>query len=354
MKPLCLPVLMSINVQIADLRRDRDTIMEALSRFLISSSDHKRFQWLYENNPQGQTRAWLAINKANNSIAGAAAAFPRPFYSGNDEILSWVLGDFCLDPQYRSLGPALQLQRACLSVLENSQGAFCYDFPSASMVAVYKRLGFSMAGQMLRLAKPLRVDRKVKEMIQNRAAQRVVASVGNTLLKIASPRAKADEALEISIQQGSCGEEFTTLAEEQRGNFRFCLQRSAAYLIWRYVSNPLAHHEIVTARRDGRLVGYVVWTNAGEDASIVDLFGEEDPGMVRRLVAEITTLAQKRRVITLSVSISESHPWLSLLSEMGFRLRDSVPVVVIPSKTFPHKIDPQLSGWCLMQGDRDS
>ena len=35
------------------------------------------------------------------------------------------------------------------------------------MAAVYKRLGFSVTGKMLRLAKPLRVDRKVKEMIEN-------------------------------------------------------------------------------------------------------------------------------------------------------------------------------------------
>jgi hypothetical protein len=92
----------------------------------------------------------------------------------------------------------------------------------------------------------------------------------------------------------------------------------------------------------------------GEDASIVDFFGEEDSGMARRLVAEIATLAQERGVMTLSVSLNESHSWLSLFYEMGFRLRDSVPVVIIPSKTFPHKIDPQLSGWYLMQGDRDS
>ena len=132
------------------------------------------------------------------------------------------------------------------------------------------------------------------------------------------------------------------------------LDRSAEYLNWRYISNPLARHEIVTARRNGRLVGYVVWTRGGEDASIVDFFGEDDAGMARRLVAEIMALAQERGVMTLSVSMNEAHPWLSLFCEMGFRVRDSVPVVIIPSKTFPHKIDPQLTGWYLMQGDRDS
>jgi hypothetical protein len=207
---------------------------------------------------------------------------------------------------------------------------------------------------MLRLAKPLMVDRKVKEWIKNPVAQRVVSSAGNAFLKIGLPKGTADETLEISIHRGPCNEEFTALIQEQRGKFGICIQRSADYLNWRYVNNPLAHHEIVTARRNGRVVGYVVWTQTNEDASIVDLFGEKNPGMLKRLVGEVAARTQKHGVMTLSVLINESHPWRSLFSEMGFRWRDSAPVVIIPSKTFPYKIDPQLAGWYLMQGDRDS
>jgi hypothetical protein len=345
---------MSITVRPANLGPDQNTLLDTLTRYLNSVSDVRRFHWLYLTGGHKRAHAWLAVDTERNSVCGVAAAFQRRFYSGNNEILSWVLGDFCLDPQYRSLGPALQLQRACLSVLENSQSAFCYDFPSASMVAVYKRLGLSVTGKMVRLAKPLRVDRKVKEMIQSPAAQRVVASVGNTFLKVASPRAKVDEAWEIGIQQGACGEEFTALAEGQRGKFRLCLQRSASYLNWRYLENPLACHEIITARRGGRLIGYVVWTHAEEDASIVDIFGDEDPQMVRRLVTEVTVLARERGMMTLSVSLNESHPWRSLFSEVGFHLRDSAPLMIIPSRSFVGEIDPQLTGWYLMQGDRDS
>jgi hypothetical protein len=344
---------MSITVRRANLKSEQATFIETLGLYLGSFPNDRRFHWSYLNDGYGTPHAWLMMDSRQNAV-GAAAAFPRRFCSGNDEVVGWVLGDFCLAPQYRSLGPALQLQRACLSVLENSHDAFCYDFPSASMVAVYRRLGFSVTGQMLRFAKPLRIDRKVKEMIRNHIARRVVASVGNTLLKIASPRAKADETLEIAFHQGPCGEEFTSLAEEQRGKFSVCLQRSAAYLNWRYKENPLARHEIITARRHGHLVGYIVWTQAEEDASIVDLFAEEDPKMVTHLIDNVTALAEKSGVETLSVSINEAHPWHSLFSEMGFRLRDSAPVVIIPSKTFQHKIDSQLTGWSLMQGDRDS
>jgi hypothetical protein len=345
---------MSIYVQAGDLEVNRAMLIDLMSRNLPRHTDVMTFDWLYHESPHGRALLWLATDRESNIAIGAAAAFPRRMYVNGQEAFSWVLGDFCLDAQYRSLGPALQLQRACLSVLETNQGLYCYDFPSVSMASVYKRLGICVTGAMLRLAKPLRVDRKVKEMIKNAAAQRVVASVGNALLKRASRRAELDRSLEVVVHTQPCGKEFTVLAQEQRGKFSLCLDRSAEYLNWRYVNNPLERHEIVTARRHGRLVGYVVWTRGGEDASIVDFFGEEDSGMARSLVAEIATLAQERGVTTLSVSMNEAHPWFSLFCEMGFRLRDSVPVVIIPSKTFSHRIHPRLTGWYLMQGDRDS
>jgi hypothetical protein len=141
---------------------------------------------------------------------------------------------------------------------------------------------------------------------------------------------------------------------ELQGRVGICIQRSAEYLNWRYVRNPVADHEIITARKNGRLLGYVVWTQKEDDALIVDLFAQAEIGIVRRLLAEVVALAQKRSVMTLSASVNESHPWLGVFSELGFHVRESAPVVVVPSKTFAQKLEPQLTGWYLMQGDRDS
>jgi hypothetical protein len=231
---------------------------------------------------------------------------------------------------------------------------FCYDFPSASMLAVYKRLGIAVTGRMLRLAKVLRVDRKVREFISFPVAARPVAAVGNTLLKLMPTKVVVNKSLEVALHQGPCGEEFSVLARKQASRLGICQKRSAEYLNWRYANNPLARYEFVTARRRGKLNGYAVWTQANEDASIVDLFGEENAGMLKRLVGEVAALTQKRGVITLSVLINECHPWRSLFTDMGFCPRDSCPVVIIPSRTFAGKINPQLTGWYLMQGDRDS
>ena len=331
---------MSITIVPADLSAQQEVVIDTLFRHLTDQSDQQRFEWLYKAGPHGAGKAWLAMDTQSDAVVGMGSAFSRKFYFEDREISAWVLGDFCLDPQYRSLGPALQLQRACLGVTEWNGETFCYDFPSASMVAVYKRLGIGVNGKMLRLAKPLGVDRKVKQIIKNAAAQRVVTSVGNALLRRVSPKAEADESLEVAVHAQCCGEEFTVLAQQQRGKFGLCLDRSAEYLNWRYISNPLARHEIVTARSNGRLVGYVVWTRCGENASIVDFFGENDSGMVRRLVAEIATLAQDARCND-AKRIAQRVPSLAVvvlqdgIPPARFRSGGDNPVENLPSQNRP-------------------
>ena len=341
---------MALAIAPAHLDTDRDLLIDTVRRLLTPRSNGARFDWLYQNSPHGAARVWLAIDQTRDTVVGMAAAFPRRFYVDGSEVSCWVLGDFCLDSEYRSLGPALQLQRSCLEVVEEDRRTLCYDFPSSGMMGVYRRLGFSMTGKMLRLAMLLRVNRKIKEWIKTPVAQRVISSVGNAFVKMGLPNETVDKTLEMSIQNGHCGEEFTALMHEQRGMLEICLQRSAEYLNWRYVNNPLAKYEIVTARRHGKLKGYAVWTQEGEDASVVDLFGEHNQEIVKALLADIIARLTTRGVATLSLWLNELHPWLSWCSEMGFRARDSVPMVCIPGPS----VDLRRANWFLMQGDRDS
>jgi hypothetical protein len=340
---------MAVQVTEADLTGHREFLIATVYRLLTAQSDGHRFDWLYKNGPYGEARAWLAIDGDREAVVGVAAAFPRRFFAGDREISGWVLGDFCLDPGYRSLGPALQLQRACLGVMGSTDGMLCYDFPSSSMLAVYKRLGIAVTEKMLRFAKLLRVDRKMREVIGFPVVARPVVAVANALIKVMPKRVVADRSLEVVSHQGACGEEFSILAREHRGRLGICLQRSAEYLNWRYVNNPLADYEFITARRRGKLKGYAVWTQAGEDASVADLFGENDPATVKALLGEVIARLINRGVMTLSVWLNESHPWRSWYSEMRFRVRDSAPLATIAKGG-----DLKASRWCLMQGDRDS
>src|SRR5258708_16184568 len=149
---------MAIVVRPADLEKDRELLIDAFSRFLTPLSDDRRFDGLYLGIPHGRARAWLATD-VSGRVIGACAAFPRRFYFGDGTTAGGVLGDFCIAPDYRSLGPALQLQRACLDTIGSGEVAPGYDFPRSGLLALYKRLGIQPRRPTVRRANPRRAAR---------------------------------------------------------------------------------------------------------------------------------------------------------------------------------------------------
>jgi hypothetical protein len=346
---------MSLVIRPAHLESDQELLVDTLICHLNPLYDSVRFNWLYKNNPHGPARAWLMSDTTNSTVVGMAGAFPRRVYIGVREATCWVLGDFCIHEHYRILGPALQLQRACLADMHPETVAFSYDFPSASMLAVYKRLHIDPLGNICRFAKPLRIDRKIEELVSVPLLVSLMKWVGNLALAFPDRSQRDTGELTIVLHEGWCGEEFSVLARDVGGQYGVCVQRTAEYLNWRYVENPLVCCEILTARRHGVLVAYAVFTQSGEDAMVMDLFGVQDRQVISTLVESLIKLLRKRCVTTLSAPLFESHPWMALFQRLGFRARETSPVVIYtPPGASPDGSSLQGMDWFFMYGDRDS
>lgn len=348
---------MNMLIRPADLRSDQNLMIDTHFRYLTPLSNDTRFDWLYQNNPHGQARAWIALDERDGTVVGMASAFPRRVYIGEPEgeRVGWVLGDFCINDRYRSLGPALQLQRACLTEVDSEAIAFCYDFPSTRMMAVYKRLGVNPLGQMLRLAKALRVDRKVSKVVKSALVANGLSTVGNVVLALRDYRIRDRGTLTIALHEGDCGEEFSTLARRIGGRYGVCTQRSAEYLNWRYLANPLSRYELLTVRVDGVLSAYTFFTHNGADVILEDLFGIDNRVIISSMIDEAVTLSRDRGVITVSIPLLESHPWLPLFQQLGFQVREASPIIGYTSPR--HQSMRNMfgdMGWFLTYGDRDS
>ncbi len=346
---------MKVVIRHANLQSDRQLIIDTARRFLTPRSDDCRFSWLYESNAHGRARVWFAHSADDGEIVGMAGAFPRRIYIENREETAWVLGDFCINDRYRSLGPALALQRACLVEVDAGAVAFCYDFPSKSMMAVYKRLQILPFAHILRLAKPLRVDRRLKKLVKSQTFNRVLGVASNFVLKHTEKTFRGDGALDVSLHAGDYGGEFSDLARRIGGRYGVCAQRSAEYLNWRFVKNPLHQYELITARRGGALLGYAVFLHEGEDAMLVDLFGVDDEAVVNAVMAQCIALMRTRGVQTVSAALIETHPWRLLLERHGFKVREVSPMVIyVPSNSASGAAIIREPKWLFMHGDRDS
>lgn len=344
---------MTIRIRPADLEADADDLVNLLERHLSRQVDAARFRWLYRDGIYGRARVWVAVEKDNGRIVGSAAAYPRSLSLSGKDRLGFVLGDFCMDEKYRSLGPSIQLQRACLNALQEPSFEFVYDFPSRGMMAVYKRLGIEQSGELVRWAKPLRVEQRLLGLVRSKSLARGLGILANPLLRRRGWRGDRN-LCDLSLQQGPCSGEFSRLDREIQSKVGVRTLRSAEYLNWRYFGTSATRHEFLTARRAGKLLGYVVCSPAVEDARIVDLCSVEEHGVIARLLFGAVERMRAQGAATVSLNAGSAHPWNNLFERAGFQRRESSPIVVVVapgsaiSRTdFEHK-------WFVMQGERDS
>ncbi len=346
---------MTVTVEECDPRQHRAAIIDTLARHLTPHSNEARFQWMYLDNPAGRARTWLARAGAEGPIIGMAAAFPRRLTVQGRARIGWVLGDFCMAEEYRSLGPSVKLQRACLTVVEGADDSLCYDFPSQSMMAVYRRLGIAPFRNVVRWAKPLRINRRVHTLIGNTVLSAGISALGNVAFRLVDAAKGNGLSVDVSSQDGDCDAEFAKVGEPETRLHMAALERTPEYLNWRYRRNPLARTEMLTARRHGRVVGYAVYAQQGDDADLMDLFGEPDPEVARGLVASLVSLLRRRGAQTLSAHVIEGHPLGRVLADRGFHRREAIPLVMYAGSNrsaFSEQL--RAMDWRIMSGDRDT
>ena len=348
---------MDLSVRTADLEADKPAIIETLYHYLTPASNDERFEWLYTKNPFGPALTWLGLDEANGTVFGVASAFPRRVFINGKIKDGWVLGDFCVHEQYRSLGPAIKLQRACLAGLDSDQSGMWYDFPSSSMMAIYQRLRAPFfQNSILRLAKPIRVDRKVRAYLKVPLLATGATSIANFILK-QMHRAESLKRKDVTIEvhADECGEEFTQLSSEIGQKHEVCLERSGSYLNWRYVRNPLCRYELITARRGSSLRAYAVYRCTEEDVTVVDIFGYEDVRIIQLLLDYITECSRAKGMMTLSIPLLGNHPWRFLFQQLGFQVREASPFVLqILTGGADAVCNSDAEGkWFVVEGDRD-
>lgn len=341
---------MTIAVRPARYETESEELIDTLQVNLPHLAHARLFPWLYLRNPEGRAPVWVANDPATNRIIGVAAAFPRRVYYEGKELRSFVLGDFCISSAHRTLGVALALQRACLEGLSGGEPGFVFDFPSQTMLAVYKRMRIDASAAMIRHAKPLRVDRKVAERVSVRAVARGLSVVANVGLRLRDKGMKCAPGCRISVDPGPWGEEFTEAAREWSPSTGVCVFRTADYLNWRYREHPLQAYEMLAARQGNRLSGYLILHMNGEDCAIDDMLAEDDP-VRSALLAAATAVARQRGVHTLSAPWMSTHPGRQLLEHCGFRPRESSPVIVLPLQQPAQSRGPAGDEWYLTGGD---
>ena len=338
---------MDLTVREVDPHREREGLIRILKSCLGPDADESRFNWLYFANPHGLARVWV-LEKSNEWV-GAGAAIPRKLQISGISVAGCIFGDFCVSHNYRSIGPALRLQRACMQAVESGWARLAYDLPSPSMMAVYRRLGIQTSAELVRLAKPIRVDRQIQERMRPGLISKFVKGAGNAFLTIKDRTGPRIHGVETREFEESFGEEFEELFERaipEHQSWR--VERSVAYLNWRFRDHPKTPYTIWTARSKGRLEGFAVTEKRGLDVWIAEVLVSDAPGILEDMILFLSENAREKGAIALCFPFLLKNQWSEQLRRLGFRARESSPVIVygVQSEAIP-------PSW-LTDGDRDS
>lgn len=344
-----------IRVREVDPLAEPQPILDILRRNLPTAATPERLEWLYLSNPDGPALAWLAEDQDGVPV-GTSAAHPRRMRIDGVVLRAVNLGDFAVDQAYRTLGPALQLLRATLTPVCTGAYAFSYDYPSRSMYALYRRMGWTDLGRTERWVYPVTVQATVRRQLGKGMIADVVGATADVALRARGALARAANAVRVELLSGPCGEEFDALDARLAGCRPVMGVRDAAYLNWRYLQHTMWRHAILCARRDSRLIGYAVLRHGASTlVSLADLHAEQDESVRRQLIAEAVQWARSQHAEALDVEVLEGSASARMVRSLGFIRREAhVGLVPVFSPRSPHAATlAAANNWWLMGGDRD-
>jgi hypothetical protein len=335
---------MAVIVRPVDLDREREELLAVLEQNLADLPHARRFKWIYCDNPEGPAWSWFVCDRASGRIHGVASVFRRAMWLGSRVSLCGQVGDFAIDADHRSLGPAVMLQRATFGPVDEGHLALCYDCPPHERgMSTFRRLGMKADASLVRHARLLRTDRRLVGRLG--AVGRVLAPVGNALLRVAAGRRARPAGIVIARHDGRFDEEFSVLDRAVAAPDVIRGRRSAVDLNWRYRDDPLNDYVVLTARRRAELIGFVVLSVGAGDMVIVDLFGDLSTVETLGLLEAAADEARATGAETLHLSVSDGGRLTPHLHRAGFHRREEGPRVVAYAASRGGAAGSRDAGW---------
>ncbi|MBI3756939.1 MAG: GNAT family N-acetyltransferase [Deltaproteobacteria bacterium] len=344
---------MALAVRTVNLETEREQFLALLQENLPDLPHSLRFHWLYHQNPAGAAWSWGVYEQETANLVGVTSLFPRMMWINGTVHRCGQVGDFAIKVTHRSLGPALLLQRATFTPVDQAQLMLCYDCPPHERgLSTFRRLKMSANCQMRRYARLLRVSRLIEKRLGSGMVSTAVSIVGNAALNIWLRRWQTTTGLEIAQHEGAFGDEFSVL-DEQRKNEGIHNRRAAADLNWRYRDDPLHTYQVLTARRSGELVGFVVLSLTPPNAQLVDLCVVGHTATALPLLDAAAEVARTAGAEILQALIAERPSETALLQAAQFRCREEAVQVVAycPPRSTARSVSDDRRQWAFHYAD---
>jgi hypothetical protein len=327
---------MTISVRLADLDTEQEELIGLLDRN-FPQRPNRGIHRKRLTNPCGPGWSWVAHMPGEDKIIAAASVFPRTFQVDGTAVVCGQVIDFAIDAPYRSLGPAVLLQKATFEPASSGAVAFCYDCPPHERgMSTFVRLGMQPNCDIIRYALLLRSDDYFRRRMGNSSWIKPFIATANVALRTRRAYVPARD-LEIAETDKAFDEEYSQLDRSVSSLGAVRASRSAEELNWRYgggtgsaaAQNVARKYRVFEARRSRELIGFAVLsTEADGTACIHDLFALDLAHTGGALIGILIDVCRREKLTRLDCLCSPESCSRSLLELAGFRARERVYRVV--------------------------
>ena len=342
----------------ADLKKDKETILAVWEKNSPGVLSNK-FDWIYQNNPTGPAHVWLVRHDPSGEYVGVTAIFCRKFVVNGSLLIGGIAGDLLVSPEHRAAGPALMLQRNASLAIKEGTVDFIYGFPNKAAEPIFKRIGYALLGDRVRLVKVLRTALYISQFTGNRYAGMVLGPLADVALRAASrevwrPPSKDYICEEVREFDGR----FEQLWKNANMECPIAGERSREYLQWKFVRTVRAENTILAVFDVGRknVEGYLIYRHQGDSIEIRDFLIASNSRALNALIACLFCRARSSRVTSIELALLRSSKVHAMLRKFGFMERKDPHHIYLRcsdtvTKLFPAIWDPEQ--WRLFQSDDD-
>lgn len=316
-------------------------------------------RWLYEANPAGACRLWLAEDAAGHIIA-LRPVFPWRFRVNGRDVLAAQAGDAMTHPAHRGNGLFSALVRACWTELHDDGVPFSFSFSNPGSLSVYRKItigegpraGTHVVHQFQRLVCPLSVRAFGRRLPMPERVTRGVDVAYHAVLRRRWMQRRHLETFPVERFDDEFDELWTRTADRHGVS----TVRDSRFLNWRFLEPPSGPYQVLGLRSRGRLAGYVAFeTTAAGQGYIADLFGDPDPEIWEALLAASLRSMLDGGCVKVSLAAPLDSPLLGAIRAFGFVARPDVVPMAVHVYHDGASIDPVLRGseWLAWFADRD-
>ncbi len=318
---------MAVEIRPVSIKEDRAELIGILLRNFGPGQD-TRLDWRAVDNPVGPAWIWFAFDRGKRTVVGTVSVFPRRLFVDGKLVVCGQVGAFVVDTAYRSLGPAVLLQRKTFEPVDCGSIAFCYDCPPHDRgMSTFIRLGMRPSCEVTRYVLLLNADEFFRKRLGKGAWTTPLVTTANLLLAIRT-RAGSSRNVEVSELHEPFGEEFSDLDRRVTSLGVVRASRSAELLNWRYRQNPESRTGVLVARRSGELLGFLIFWTSDRGAYIVDLFGLQLDETGAALLDGAIDICKRKKLNSLHGYCSFQSELQGLFGSFGFRPRETDARVV--------------------------